>query len=50
MPQATVSVITEMKRIPTQNVEDIELHLAKANSVSRQVLAGITYTEIIQAD
>lgn len=44
VPQATVSVTNEMERISTENVQDIELRLAKANSVGRQALSGMSYS------
>ena len=43
VPQATVSVITEMEKISTENVQDIELRLAQANSVGRQALSSMSY-------
>jgi zinc protease len=46
VPQATVSVINEIERISTENVEDIELRLAKANSAGRQALSGMSYGSI----
>ncbi len=44
VPQATVSVTNEMERISTENVQDIELRLAKANSVGRQAMSGMSYS------
>ncbi len=46
VPQATESVIHEMEIISTENVQDIELLLAKANSVGRQALAGMNYSSL----
>jgi predicted Zn-dependent peptidase len=46
VPQATVSVITEMEKISTENVQDIELRLAQANSVGRQALSSMTYSSL----
>ncbi len=43
VPQATRSVIHELEVISTENVQDIELRLAKANSVGSQALAGMSY-------
>ena len=44
VPQATTSVINEMERISTENVQDIELRLAKANLVGSQALSNMTYS------
>ena len=44
VPQATVSVTNEMERIAVENVQDIELRLAKANSVGRQAMSGMSYS------
>ncbi|MCK5785691.1 MAG: insulinase family protein [Candidatus Sabulitectum sp.] len=46
VPQATASVIHEMEVISTENVQDVELRLAKANSVGRQALSGMTYRDL----
>ncbi len=46
VPQALVSVITELDRISTENVQDIELRLAKANTVGGQALSGMTYNDL----
>ena len=46
VPQALVSVITELDRISTENVLDIELRLAKANTVGAQALSGMTYNDL----
>lgn len=46
VPQATASVFNEINRISTENVLDIELLLAKANSVGKQALAATTYPEL----
>ena len=43
VPQALVSVINELDRISIENVKDIELRLAKANTVGEQALSGMTY-------
>lgn len=45
-PQAIVSVINELDRISTENVQDIELRLAKANTVGAQALSGMTYFDL----
>ncbi len=44
VPQATTSVINEMETISTENVQDIELRLAKANLVGSQALSDMTYS------
>ncbi len=43
VPQATSSVIAEMERIASENVEEIELRLAKANAVGRNAFSGMSY-------
>ncbi len=43
VPQATTSVLHEMEVISTENVQDIELLLAKANSVGKLALSSMTY-------
>ncbi len=45
VPQATSSVINEMTRIASENVQDIELRLAKANAVGSQALSGMSYSD-----
>ena len=45
-PQALVSVIHELEKISTRNVLDIELRLAKANTVGVQALSGMTYYDL----
>ncbi|MBN2586646.1 MAG: insulinase family protein [Candidatus Fermentibacteraceae bacterium] len=44
VPQATSSVIAELERIASENVEDIELRLAKANAVGRYAFSGMSYS------
>ncbi|MCK5064021.1 MAG: insulinase family protein, partial [Candidatus Fermentibacteraceae bacterium] len=46
VPQALVSVINELDRISIENVQDIELRLAKANTVGEQALSGMTYFDL----
>jgi zinc protease len=45
VPQATASVMAEMERIASVNVDEIELLLAKANAVGRQAMSGAGYSE-----
>ena len=44
VPQATSSVIEEMRRIASEPVEGIELRLAKANAVGRYAFSGMSYS------
>ena len=44
VPQATRSVIEEIRRIASEPVEEIELRLAKANAVGRYAFSGMSYS------
>jgi len=45
VPQALSSTITEINRITSENVRDIELRLAKSSAVGKQSLSGTSYRE-----
>ncbi|MBD3279063.1 MAG: hypothetical protein GF388_12250, partial [Candidatus Aegiribacteria sp.] len=46
VPQATGSVISEIRKITNENVREIELRLAKSNSVGSQAFTAMTYASL----